>query len=96
MALNVTEMHDPSRQYLLVCGGDGYQTQIVTGPELDEAWIGLQFSPSTDCPDDVRAAILEALHDEDNWQQCYEFGVTRFEEHFEDGYAEIILLTPNA
>lgn len=78
--------------YLLVSGGDGYEAKIVTAAELDEAYVGLHFSPASSCPDDERKAMLEHLHDEDNWELNHELGRVRYGQSYEDGYVEVVRL----
>lgn len=78
--------------YLLISGGDGYSTQIIPASALDEAFIGLHYMPASECPADERKSMLDALHDPDAWEQR----PRRYNAQYEDGYVEVIELSPNA
>lgn len=89
---------DPARTYLVVAGGDGYETHIVTGDTLEEMYLRMIFGDASQYPEDCsRDTLLEDLRDEDgHWESNWYHGPTRYRETFEDGYIEVIRMTPNA
>ena len=92
-----TPITDPSKIYLLIGGGDGYETHIVTGDKLEEAYLAMHWGEVSNCPPNERENFLEALRDDDgHWEHNYALGPTRYREELEDGYVEVILLTPSA
>lgn len=80
------------KRYLLIGGGDGHSTRVVTEAELEEAFIGMHYMPASDCPADERAGYLEVLRDEDSWEQR----PRRLHRQYEDGYVEVIELDDDA
>ena len=88
---------DPSRMYLVVAGGDGYETHTVPGDKMEEAYLKMLFGDESQYPDDYsRDELLKDLRDDDgHWESNWFHGPTRYREELEDGYVEIILLTPN-
>jgi len=93
MTTDTDRIEELARQYLLTSGGDGFSSEIVSGAELDEAFIKLHYDPASDCPADERKSMLEHLHDEDNWEMNYELGPIRYEQRYEDGYVAVTLIT---
>lgn len=83
----------PSRTYLLIGGGDGYETYVVTGDKLEDAYLALHFGEASKCPAGERDDFLEAIRNEDNWHHNHHFGPVRYGEDLEDGYIQAILMT---
>lgn len=91
-----TAITDPSRTYLVIGGGDGYETKVVTGDKLEDAYLSMHFGEADKCPADIRDDFLEALRDEDgHWESNWFYGPIRYSEDLEDGYISVILMTPN-
>lgn len=88
-------MSDTNREkvYLLIGGGDGFDAQIVRQSELDDAFVGLHFGQAKDAPEEERKAMLDHLHDDDNWERNHELGNVRYSVRYEDGYVEVVQLT---
>lgn len=91
-----TSIFDTSRIYVLVSGGDGYETSIVSGDKLEEAYLSMFYTDAKNCPENERYSFLEALRDEDNWTHNYAIGPVCYSESLEDGSVQIILLSNNA
>lgn len=83
----------PEAVYLLIGGGDGFDAQIVRESELDDAFVGLHHVPAKDAPAEERKAMLDHLHDPDNWERNHELGNVRYSQRYEDGYVEVVRLT---
>lgn len=88
-----TVITDPARTYLLVSGGDGYETAMATGDKLENAYLSLFYTDAKNCPFNEHEAFLESLYDEDNWTINYMLGPVRYSEIFEDGSVDVILLS---
>lgn len=88
-----TLISDTSRTYLLIGGGDGYETHVVAGDKLEDAYLALHFGAAENCPADKRDDFLEALRDEDRWSHNYPFGPTSYHEDLEDGFVGVVLMT---
>ena len=92
-----TAITDPSRTYLVIGGGDGYETKVVTGDKLEDAYLAMHFGEADKCPADIREDFLEGLRDEDgHWESNWFYGPIRYSEDLEDGYISVVLMTPNA
>lgn len=88
---------DPSRMYLVVGGGDGYETRVVAGSDLEDAFLAMLFGDASNCPESERGDMLAGLRDEDgHWEHNYHYGPVRYGEDFEDGYISVILMTQGA
>jgi hypothetical protein len=88
---------DPKRTYLVVASGDGYETHIVTGDKLEDTYLQMLFGDETQYPDDCsRDELLTDLRDDDgHWESNWYHGPTKYRENLEDGFVEVILMTPN-
>jgi hypothetical protein len=92
--LTAPNIFDPAHTYLVIGGGDGYETCIVTGDRLEDAYLRMIFGDETQYPTDCsRDDLLNDLRDDDgHWESNWYYGPTRYRKDFEDGYVEVIRL----
>jgi hypothetical protein len=74
--------------YVIAGGSDGYFAKIVSGSELDDAYLAALFG-TAEGAGDQRVDLLRQLRDPDGWT-C---GGQSFMERFEDGWLYIFRLT---
>lgn len=81
--------------YLIVAGGDGYQTTIVPEDKLDEGYLRMVYGEKwMEAPAQERSLLLEHMHDLDmNWERADGIGV-RYRDNGCSGYIEVIRIEP--
>ncbi len=84
---------DPTRTYLVIGGGDGYESHVVTGGELVDAYLALHFGEAANCPESERDGFAEWLLNEDNWSHNWHYGPISYYEDLEDAYIGVHLIT---
>lgn len=89
----MSKIADPSRAYVVIGGGDGYEAHIVPGDKLEDAYLALHFGAAINCPANEREDFLAALRDEDHWCHNWFHGPVSYHEDLEDAYIEVVLLT---
>jgi hypothetical protein len=78
--------------YVIISGGDGYSTKIVTEAELEDAFVGVHYGDAgASCPPEERQAYVDGLRDEDNWTMDYGARLS-YHVSYEDGYVSIFRL----
>jgi len=78
-------------RYLVVCGGDGYCTCIANGLDQAIAELGrMHVGDDGDMDDETVEAIMKHARDPNNWGG----GGASLKLDHEDGWAEIIKMTP--
>lgn len=91
---------DDRARWLIVAGGDGYETRIVEGWRcLEQAFLETHLGPrestsarAREQPEEEQALLLH-LRDQRNWVMHHDLGRVSYSLALEDGAVEIIRLT---
>jgi hypothetical protein len=81
--------------YLVMAGGDGFQSSIVPESKLDDAYLLTQWFDLNKVSPEDRAETLEHFHEDDNWTHTDVTGNgerLEFSLHLEDGWIRVIRL----
>lgn len=81
--------------YLVMAGGDAFESRIVPESQLDNAYLLMQWASLDDIDEQQRAGALANFHDDDSWTHEQVEGSGKrieFSINFEDGYVKVVRL----
>jgi hypothetical protein len=86
-----------TERYVIIAGGDGYQTATVTGREaMEQAFVRAHW-PDADFSklSEDEQQTLACIQDEDEWAIDFQIGRTNFTVRYEDGWVSVYRLLDN-